>query len=613
MAENLKLLTINQLLGESFYIADYQRGYRWINQQVVDLLNDIWTFAKMPISRIKENEFYCLQPVVVKRKNWLRDDENITGWEVVDGQQRLTTIHIILNYLTREHINKNSLAEAYGRELFTIQYQTRLGSESFLNNISDDFSNIDYYHISQAYQSVKHWFTDNPVVKDWNDRGLFLSTILGKSDDRRSVQVIWYEANSEINSRELFTRLNIGKIPLTNAELIKALFLSSSSFQHLPSSDREKLKTEISILWDEIELRMSNDDYWSFITNRKQTEYANKIELLFDIIAGKKNRNTDPLHTFLYFSNLIKENPSALKETWDLIRLYDQTLNEWFNNRNLYHKIGYLIAYGKELGGLLTDSLLKRKDEFEDYLNSLIRSHVNFDLEKLNYDPNKAQQNKNIEKVLLLFNIESIGSSQNLTERYPFKYHKELAWSLEHIHAQNSESLDRTKKDLWKKWLIYHETLMQDLVEQTVDSNQSEQLSKLISEIVQLKENEERLTWERFVNLSERIIDRFSENENRSMDEMHGLGNLALLGQSDNSALNNSVFEVKRREIIKFDKHGRYIPICTRRVFLRYYSPTIAQEHSYIWGSDDRKAYFAEIQSVLSNYLPKKEPKEVSQ
>ena len=154
---------------------------------------------------------------------------------------------------------------------------------------------------------------------------------------------------------------------------------------------------------------------------------------------------------------------------------------------------------------------------------------------------------------------------------------------------------------------------MQDLVEQTVDSNQSEQLSKLISEIVQLKENEERITWERFVNLSERIIDRFSENENRSMDEMHGLGNLALLGQSDNSALNNSVFEVKRREIIKFDKHGRYIPICTRRVFLRYYSPTIAQEHSYIWGSDDRKAYFAEIQSVLSNYLPKKEPKEVSQ
>ena len=613
MAENLKLLTINQLLGENFYIADYQRGYRWIDKQVFALLNDIWAFAKMPLSRIKENEFYCLQPIVVKRKNWPRDDENITGWEVVDGQQRLTTIHIILNYLTREYINKNSLAEAYGRELFSIQYQTRPGSESFLNNVSDDFSNIDFYHISQAYQSVKRWFTEIPMVKDWNDRGLFLSTLLGKAVDRRSVQVIWYEADSEINSRELFTRLNIGKIPLTNAELIKALFLSSSSFQHLPSSDREKLKTEISILWDEIEQRMSNDDYWAFITNRKQTDYANKIELLLDIIAEKKNRNAEPLHTFFYFSNRIKENPTALKETWDLIRLYDQTLNEWFNNRNLYHKIGYLITYGKELGGLLTDSLTKRKDEFEDYLDSLIRSYVNFDLEKLSYDPNKAQQNKNIEKVLLLFNIESISSSQNTTERYPFKYHKELAWSLEHIHAQNSESLDRTKKNLWEKWLIYHGILMQDLVEQTVDAQRSEQLSQLISEVVQLKGNEEKLTWERFVNLSERIIDCFSENGNRSMDEMHGLGNLALLGQSDNSALNNSVFEVKRRELIKFDKLGRYIPLCTRRVFLRYYSPTIAQENSYIWSSDDRKAYFAEIQSVLSNYLPKKELKEVSQ
>ncbi len=95
------------------------------------------------------------------------------------------------------------------------------------------------------------------------------------------------------------------------------------------------------------------------------------------------------------------------------------------------------------------------------------------------------------------------------------------------------------------------------------------------------------------------------------MDEIHGLGNLALLGLADNSALNNSVFEVKRRELIKIDNQGSYIPICTRRVFLRYYSPSIAIEHAYMWSADDRKSYSQEIVNTLSKYLPENQPEEV--
>ena len=45
MAENMiDLRSVSDLLGMKFYIPSYQRGYRWTEQQVIDLLNDIKEF-----------------------------------------------------------------------------------------------------------------------------------------------------------------------------------------------------------------------------------------------------------------------------------------------------------------------------------------------------------------------------------------------------------------------------------------------------------------------------------------------------------------------------------------------------------------------------------------
>ena len=80
-SDDLELLSINKLLGENFYIPAYQRGYRWKEQQVKALLNDIWEFRENPPKHEegKEKPFYCLQPIVVKKK----EAENL--WEVIDG------------------------------------------------------------------------------------------------------------------------------------------------------------------------------------------------------------------------------------------------------------------------------------------------------------------------------------------------------------------------------------------------------------------------------------------------------------------------------------------------------------------------------------------------
>ena len=322
MNELLELKTINQLLGEHFFIPHYQRGYRWTSQQVNDLLNDIWAFATKSKEKTKDGEFYCLQPIVVKKKTWEEDGNNINGYEVIDGQQRLTSLHIIINYLAKDFLKVDSLEEDYGKELYSLRYETRPRSEKFLNNITDDKSNSDYYHLSTAKNTVKEWFTNGTNTKDRTDKNKFLDTLLGKNKDERSVQVIWYSIEAKLesketdlkNSIELFTRLNIGKIPLTNAELIKALFLSSASFENENNEHAIRMKMEISQIWDDIEQKLSDDHFWAFVTNYKKDDYATKIELLFDLIAEKKKEEIDPLFTFLFFLNRSKDHDSL----WDL-------------------------------------------------------------------------------------------------------------------------------------------------------------------------------------------------------------------------------------------------------------------------------------------------------
>lgn len=132
MGNSIELKSVEDLLGMSFFIPNYQRGYRWEQTQVKDLLEDILAFSKTR----KEGEIYCIQPLVVSQKD--EDDilekckeakslEDIRRylrgtWNVVDGQQRLTTIYLALCYL--EIPNK-----------YEIVYCTRKESSKFLSSL----------------------------------------------------------------------------------------------------------------------------------------------------------------------------------------------------------------------------------------------------------------------------------------------------------------------------------------------------------------------------------------------------------------------------------------------------------------------------------------------
>lgn len=288
MTENfITLKVVNEILSENFFIPAYQRGYRWTSQQVKDLLNDIAEFTPKENLETGEKTWYCLQPVIVKQ---IEDK-----WDVIDGQQRLTTIFLILNYLNQGY------AENRRKRLFSLEYETRNGSEDFLKNkLSEeniDDSNIDYFFISSAYQAIAKWFTEkgqNFDISNFESKFLF------------STKVIWYEIVQN-DAIEIFTRINLGKIPLTNAELIKALFLNSSNFEDKKDNSKIRLKQlEIASEWDRIEYSLQDDSLWYFLNNT-ESDFATRIEYVFDLIADKPKEVEDEYFTFRYFSEKFKQ------------------------------------------------------------------------------------------------------------------------------------------------------------------------------------------------------------------------------------------------------------------------------------------------------------------
>ena len=280
--EELKLTSIPDLFDYTFVIPSYQRGYRWNERQVLDLLEDILEFQKK-LEKIP-GEFYCLQPIVLSEKT-----EN--EYFVIDGQQRLTTIYLILTYLNDV---KKILFKNYIDKNYNIIYETREKSKDFLLEInkinSIDNNNIDFYYMSKAYLCIKEWFKSKENEINTGDfLNILLKTDLRDGVDKsNNVRFIKYKVNAkDTKAIEIFNRINMGKIPLTNAELIKALFFINESIE-----DRKKHQFKKAYEWEYIEQTLHNDSFWYFI-NKENNSSPTRIEFIFNLIADKYLNNVN--------------------------------------------------------------------------------------------------------------------------------------------------------------------------------------------------------------------------------------------------------------------------------------------------------------------------------
>ena len=464
---------------------------------------------------------------------------------------------------------------------FTLSYATREKSEDFLKSIDESRKeeNIDFWFFCSAYESIKAWFSKKDRKSTLTNMNKYFDEI---------VKIIWYEVEESEDAIGLFTRLNIGKIPLTNAELVKAMFLSKGR----TDIDMERKKQEeISFQWDHIEKELHNDSLWFFLTN-KSTEYQTRVDLLLDLISQKPADNRDKYYTFFKFNEMYQDGQN-LDNIWYKIQQTFLTLKDWHSDHEFYHKIGYLIASGsKTLRDIFELSKDKTKPDFKKSLNDYIKNSIKIGKNYADLSYENTEDQKKIKKLLLLFNIESVRKSGEHSQWFPFDKYKNgkdgsVIWSLEHIHAQQSEGLSTQK--MWQEWLKLHIPSIKSI------SHDSE----LIKRMGDASSNDS-LSRQDFDSLQQEVVGLLSEKGHS--EYLHSIANLALLSSGANAALSNSTFDVKRTEIIKMDKKGAFIPFCTRMVFLKYYTSS-DKNQLHFWGEEDRKEYVAEMNRILKDYL----------
>ena len=562
----MPLKNVRDLLGENYYIPNYQRGYRWGKDEVTKLLDDIWDFASHG-----KSEFYCLQPLIILPQE--PSDAGETVWyEVLDGQQRLTTLNLIVHYIKKHFPGNEKYPEMH------LHYQTRPES-----------SKIDFWHIERAYACIHSWFikkAEDDRIKDNTFQEVFLD----------KVKVIWYKIDRGEDPIKVFERNNIGKIPLADAELIKAFILKGDK-----RSDRNHLRRQLEIAreWDEIEQGLRNPNLWAFIFGNKPMPDI-CIGQLF-VVALKLEDEKKP-KVYDIVEKKLEEKEGYLESLWQRVKDLYSMIVDWYHDHKAYHYIGYLTQMGVKVQSIYA---LRSEDDTKAQFIDKLRSKISEgEIRKLHYSQkdgfyklSKREKSKElyggkeVRSLLLLYNIE-LCLREGSTERFPFETlqvegEKRIMWDIEHIDSQTPREIQSKKEQ--NQWL--------EVTREALGSKIDETLGESIEKYIAQELNEQ----EKFEALREQLQDLAGEKED---NYSQSIGNLALLDAETNRSYGNSLFIKKRAELQKREQQGKFIPQGTKIAFMKYFPgsrPALDK-----WSTEDKCAHEAYIYDLVKDYIKNK-------
>lgn len=648
----VKLKTIADIEKENitFYVDAYQRGYRWTESEVKDLLDDIREFSHT--KRPDDNSFYCLQPVIVTKHT---DGQS---WKVIDGQQRLTTLYLIYSYywVIESPFMRGELP-------FQISYKDKENlekclklfkekeygfSETVETEMAEYENDIDCHFVIEAYKCICDYFKKlrgsletKPEIND-----------MKKIFDNH-MKIIWYELTNCDVSQEVsvFSKINMGKIPLTNAELIKALLLKNDNND---SNALASTQMNIAVKWDEIESQLSENEFWRFLVNEKKDDfdYTTRIDFIFRVMARELNDGllkemslkypNEEVYTvsetinrekfsFYVFNNYVRllqkhpeENPEKdqnyIESIWNGVCEYYRMFKDWYKNVHWYHLIGFLVETSsrKYIDQILELRNLYRegsdnsgeghKEHFEKELRNKIFSEVFGENSPHSIDECKGfitdldyeKSADDIRKILLLYNVAYLEKCDE-NGRFPFDKYKDqkVFWDIEHINAVADTRPDDDRRDspdnprlIWLKRALEVPNIEQIM---TPDGESAKDLIEtIISEKLYLAKNQPNT--QDFIKVYDSVIDYFGGTG----EPDNTIRNLTLLDGGTNRSYKNDVFPLKRATILKRTMSDVFIPLCTRKVFLKGF---VESGDLLRWHDVDKKAYAEEIIDVISEYL----------
>ena len=425
---DLKIVHIGDLKGMCFNIPDYQRGYRWETKQVCELLDDLLEFDNS-----KNGAFYCLQPLVVVENNQnLLSDNKV--FDVIDGQQRLTTMFLIINILTE----KAPYRLRYDRSCDKKKQIDFLNGEITYSKLlslpdSEIENNPDFFYLSRAIKDIEDWFVEKgkrydgirriieDIIKDRHfknrEKPFYENTAeKDENEDQADIRFIWYNAtNADIDyngSISVFKRLNYGKTSLTAAELIKALLFQCDVYKSVQKAERRQVAFRMSTEWDRMEKALQNPFMWSMLAPEKKDKISN-IDFVLSYVATQlvttseleiKSAPTDDDYDYIVFDKFIKKEYDKRKdknihayativdELWQKIQDVFDVFMSWYKDRELYHLIGLRLTL---LNPKNKNRSLKERLEYNNTLHEMFEHFAVMDMTEF-----KNEQRKKIGDII---------------------------------------------------------------------------------------------------------------------------------------------------------------------------------------------------------------------
>ena len=592
---SVKEIFTKYLDDKYFNIPEYQRGYKWDKQQIERLLHDIDKFK----TNNNADKFYCLQNITIV------ENEGKNCFNVVDGQQRLTTLLVLLSYFDNYEIVKGKL-----------NYSVRPVTHSFITDYiltakikeyqnwdsikvikyrdNDDFDHQDIYYLFSAYNIIKAWFAEHSIDEDEFEDKLI-----------NNVKLIVNKPYID-NEQELFMNLNTGKVSLDGADLVRALLVTNVAKEELENNNLEDTKSivrinerrvrigleldEISAWWNQPNVRT----YFSFLDKIKGKEVKDEyvdfntsihpINLLYKLYClieeGVKDKSKIRLQYF--------ENKESYITLYKKIIFLHRTIKDWYQDCEIYHFVKYLTTHTDE--GLDKIWNLWRNAEDRESFTKTIKNRVKESIEHENIEAITNLKvnwfdNEDLYKILIVLDMIQIIKSQKENNKLSFlepQYFKPLEEDREHIFPQtpiSQKDIDKPTTELKIKVEKYVEILKTvnidiDIDITSVNWDDQQDLLALKNEISGKMLN---------------IID------------INSIGNLCLLHKTPNRSYGNELYSTKRFVIVQNTKDGEHI----RPHTLNCFDKGFAQETNELdkWTNEDIKENATYIKNQITEFF----------
>lgn len=573
---------------EFYNIPHYQRGYKWEPKNVEKLLEDIDNFKHA------NDKFYCLQNITIIEKD--------NCFNVIDGQQRLTTLTILLSYLNKKELvyNKvrfpeNSIRKETNKFLNDIITNTRAkfpeNSWEAFSEKNNHFDHQDIYHIYNVYEAVEIWFSEKQREEPAFDNKAFTDKLL------KSVKVIVNKIDGTTSEEKVFGNLNSKRVPLDGADLVRAILITRvANEEGKRESDIKNIvrvnERRVKIGWelDQINNWWSRNDvknYFSKVVNIKSEEIgvSNKlfdeekypINNLYLLFAEKRKQKK------LTLEIIEKHNNDALGLYKELIKLHN-TLQDWYQDREIYHFLGFLFNQkpNRNFQFSVVWELWEKcrtREAFIKELKGLIKEVLSIESELIDFKDTSVNWYNDkpeilVQALILMDVIYSLKENQNYLPYYAFN---KKSNDIEHIFPQNPKEVIKQKE-----YIAF-------LNKTYVEKDKQFDLSKFDSK----KEDEK---------YQEKVLEFIKEQT--SSFKINSIGNLVLLYSSLNRSISNSKYADKRARIISHHNEGNFIQPHTFSVFVRNFNDENNDNKDYEhWTNKDIEANAKYISKTIETFF----------